>query len=165
MGRMVLLQHDLPDGNSHYDWLIERDVIGQQRADVHGRDPDERCLIAFRVLDRVDGEKVEGFSADRMADHRYAYLEHQGAVSGGRGTVTRVATGIARHIVEAEGTISIRGKWSQGEERVWKGKVDADLWVFVRSGVLIPRPRPQKRNHSANRKLGDMFRDAFDDDV
>jgi len=31
--------------------------------------------------------------------------------------------------------------------------------------VLIGRPRPQKRDHPANRRLGDMIRDAFDDDV
>ncbi len=154
---MVLLKHDLPDGTSHFDWLIERDVIGQQRTDVRGRDGDERCLIAFRVLDRVDVEKVATFSADRMEDHRYAYLEHQGAVNGGRGSVARVASGIARHVVEAGGTISIRGKWAKGEERVWAGKADTDLWVFVRSAVLIGRPKPARKDEDQPRTLGDIL--------
>jgi hypothetical protein len=78
----VQLRHDLPDGSSHVDWMIAQDP--------GGRDP----LISFRLSRRVDeltaGEQAE---ARRVGDHRPAYLDRQGPVSGGRGTVTRLARG------------------------------------------------------------------------
>lgn len=113
MGRAVLLRHDLPDGSSHYDWMIER--AGN-------------ALITFRTSARVDQGGVGGFEAERIDDHRGAYVTYEGPVSGGRGTVSRVATGeltvaeappaamlIVGRIGRAEGTFQGRalggGRW------------------------------------------------------
>lgn len=78
--RWVLLRHELPDGTWHYDWMIEQE--GSER------------LVCFRVMVRVD-ELTPGarFEGERLADHRRAYLDFEGEISGGRGRVTRVAVG------------------------------------------------------------------------
>lgn len=83
MPRCVLLRHDLDDGSWHYDWLIERNVQATP-------DPDERCLISFRVAARPDSPTVVDLDAYRTPDHRRLYLDYQGEVSGGRGRVSRV---------------------------------------------------------------------------
>ncbi len=85
----VLLLHELPDGSSHVDWLIAPDAGGR------------RPLIAFRLGGRVDllppGQQL---AAERIKDHRPAWLDLEGPVSGGRGTARRLARGRVR----SEGT-------------------------------------------------------------
>ncbi|HMP04137.1 MAG TPA: DNA polymerase ligase N-terminal domain-containing protein [Gemmatales bacterium] len=69
MKRFVILAHDWP--TPHYDFLLEA----------------EGCLKAWRLatppLPHTD-QHVEAGS-----DHRLVYLDYEGPVSGGRGTVTR----------------------------------------------------------------------------
>lgn len=84
MGRWVLLEHTLPDGARHYDWLIDPD----------GRP--ETPLMSFRTMARVDRPGEGGFEAERIHDHRRVYLEYEGEISGGRGSVRRVAAGPCR---------------------------------------------------------------------
>lgn len=92
--RYALLWHDCPadyrDG-PHYDLLVERP--GRQ---------EEHRLAAWSLLELpavwsrelgrgpIGGESVE---ATPLADHRAAYLDYEGPVSGGRGSVVRVAWG------------------------------------------------------------------------
>lgn len=79
----VQLLHELKDGSSHVDWLLGRDA--------EGREP----LITFRLPRRVDELEVgEAMDAARIADHRPAYLNYEGPISGGRGTVKRLRRGI-----------------------------------------------------------------------
>ena len=87
MERTVLLRHEVAEGAGHFDWLIER--------------PDGGRLIAFRVRERID-EGARAWEGERIADHREAYLEFEGEVSGGRGRVTRVAAGVCRVVEEGE---------------------------------------------------------------
>lgn len=79
--RWVLLRHELPDGTWHYDWMIEEEG--------------NEGLVCFRVMERIDqlapGARFEG---EHLADHRRAYLEYEGQISGGRGRVSRVAAGV-----------------------------------------------------------------------
>lgn len=80
--RTVQLLHELPDGSSHVDWMIARDPAGQEP------------LISFRLQHRIDellpGQRV---SAQRIADHRPAYLEYEGPISEDRGSVRRLTWG------------------------------------------------------------------------
>ncbi len=114
--RMVLLRHDLPDGSSHFDWLLERGPGGDG-------------LITFRVWDRIDGEGVRRFEAERVPDHREAYLRFEGEVSGGRGTVRRVAEGTAE-VVEDGGSVDVSGNWGRGLAK-WKGIERGPRWLFT----------------------------------
>ncbi len=80
--RTVQLLHELPDGSSHVDWMIARDPAGQEP------------LISFRLQQRIDkllpGQRV---SAERIADHRPAYLEYEGPTSDDGGSVRRLTWG------------------------------------------------------------------------
>jgi hypothetical protein len=69
MPRFVILEHDWPA--PHWDFLLEAGPV----------------LRAWRLLcEPARGAEVP---AERNADHRPLYLEHEGPVSGGRGTVRR----------------------------------------------------------------------------
>lgn len=83
MRRSVLLAHTgLPPGpgpGDHLDWMLERGTAAPGR------------LITFRLGIRPDAPGRSDFVAERTGDHRAAYLDHEGPVSGGRGTVARLA--------------------------------------------------------------------------
>ncbi|MEM9064639.1 MAG: hypothetical protein AAGB51_04030 [Planctomycetota bacterium] len=80
-GRTVVLRHVLPDGSWHFDWLIEP---------PDGTSLDR--LPTVRVLSHPE-HTLGSFIGSRLADHRRAYLQYQGPVSGGRGEVERVGSG------------------------------------------------------------------------
>ncbi len=80
--RTVQLLHELPDGTSHVDWMIARDRAGRE------------SLISFRLPRRIDELKPgQRMAAERIADHRPVYLDYEGPVSEGRGSVRRLAWG------------------------------------------------------------------------
>ncbi|MDX2132686.1 MAG: hypothetical protein SFY69_11610 [Planctomycetota bacterium] len=126
MGRMVLLRHDLPDGSSHYDWMIEA-TPGAER------------LLTFRVSARIDlarsdaTSEMRTFRAERLPDHRRAYLEFEGDIGGGRGTVTRVARGEATRVSltgdDGLATVEIVADWGAGAVRL-RGRREGVEWVF-----------------------------------
>lgn len=121
MAGMVLLLHETPDGDSHFDWLIARDEAGP--------------LISFRVARRVDlpsGEGAMEVGATRALDHRREYLEHEGPLSGGRGTVSRVASGSAAVEVERADAIAFSARWDGAERgvRVRGALVAGDRWLL-----------------------------------
>ena len=74
MPRFVVLRHEMPDGAarpSHWDFMLE-------------------CGEALRTWAlQAQPDAPEPQLAEALADHRLAYLEYEGAVSGGRGNVTR----------------------------------------------------------------------------
>ncbi|MEL6330585.1 MAG: hypothetical protein AAFR38_13080 [Planctomycetota bacterium] len=74
----VLLEHALPDGTRHLDWMLERASNAERR------------LVTFRLESGLDPCEEPVFEAERIGDHRAAYLEFEGEVSGGRGVVRRV---------------------------------------------------------------------------
>ncbi len=78
IARCVLLRHTLPDGAAHIDWLLEREA-------------GEEGLLTFRLAERPD--RAGRLVAQQLPDHRRAYLEFEGEVSGGRGRVDRLGAG------------------------------------------------------------------------
>ena len=111
----------LPGGASHFDWLIDRDGVSP--------------LLSFRLWERVDlcRPPREGMRAERMGDHRRAYLEYEGEVSGGRGEVKRVAEGEAEIVRESEEGVEVRVRFGE-REATWSGRPapggHPDEWVF-----------------------------------
>jgi hypothetical protein len=74
--RFVILHHRFDD-SEHWDLMIE-----------HGE-----VLLTWQLLrEPVDAARLP-IPARRIGDHRKAYLEYEGPVSGGRGTVRRVDAG------------------------------------------------------------------------
>lgn len=102
MSATVLLQHDLPDGTSHVDWMLDLDPQGRAG------------LVTFRLGRRVDelapGERL---AAERIGDHRRLYLEHEGEVGGDRGRVRRLARGRIEAIQELGDTWALVVRWRE----------------------------------------------------
>ena len=72
--RLVLLRHELPDpADSHWDLLVQSGPT----------------LQSWRLSTLPEAEQE--LPATKIQDHRLEYLEYEGAVSGGRGFVVRVA--------------------------------------------------------------------------
>ncbi len=134
---MVLLQHDLPDGSSHFDWLIEPTAGLPPAPAGQARDPNERCLLSFRVLDRIDRPNVELFPADRLHDHRRHYLTFEGVLppkaGQPRGSVRRVARGYVHDLAITTDRIVVIAQFMARERFTWTGTLAADLWTFTRS--------------------------------
>lgn len=72
MPRFVILEHDHP--TLHWDFMLERDG----------------ALQTWRLPAPPSDEPR---TATAIGDHRLAYLEYEGSVSGGRGTVIRWDSG------------------------------------------------------------------------
>ncbi len=88
MPRFVILEHDHP--HPHYDLMLQTgDVLWTWRL---SRLP--------RIGDVLD--------AERIGDHRLAYLEYEGPVSGNRGTVIRREQGTLTWLKEAAGDLEVR---------------------------------------------------------
>jgi hypothetical protein len=97
----VQLLHELVDGTSHVDWMIAQDPRGTLP------------LVTFRLAARVDQLTGGTATAERLPDHRPAYLEYEGPVAGNRGKVRRLAKGL---VVRWE-----RGSDSWRIEVAWDG--------------------------------------------
>jgi hypothetical protein len=95
MPRFVLLEHRW-DG-VHWDLMLEREPGGPLRTWA------------------IDAEVVPGrdLPARALMDHRAAYLDYEGEVSGGRGTVRRVDRGEYEAIDWADDRVKVRLAGSQ----------------------------------------------------
>jgi hypothetical protein len=101
MLRFVILRHETPAGDprpGHYDLMLEQSGV-----------------LWTWVLTRLPagGETV---IAQRLPDHRLAYLDYEGEISGGRGCVSRVESG-KYEIIEASPTslvVRLQGSSRQG---------------------------------------------------
>jgi hypothetical protein len=96
MGRAVLLLHEEPGGEIHYDWMIEGGA--------------SEGLVTFRVAERIDSGGDGEFAAKRIGEHRREYLDFEGELSGGRGGVTRVARGELVIEIDQKGRFRARGQ-------------------------------------------------------
>ena len=115
--RFVVLRHDVPPGaarSSHWDFMLD---IG----------------AALRTW-ALASEPAVGvpISAQALADHRLAYLDYQGAVSGDRGTVSQWDAGQYSVIEESPGLVvlNLAGKRLHGQVRMTRQEPSADHWTF-----------------------------------
>ena len=74
MPRFVLLEHDHPE--QHWDFMLEHEGV----------------LKTWRLA-RMPACAGESIPALALGDHRLAYLDYEGPVSGARGQVRRCAAG------------------------------------------------------------------------
>jgi hypothetical protein len=79
----VQLRHTLPDGSWHIDWMLAREHHADHR------------VITFRLPDLLETLTMgDAMPAQRLPDHRRAYLQYEGPVSGDRGDVVRLRDGV-----------------------------------------------------------------------
>jgi hypothetical protein len=88
MPRFVILEHDHPA--LHWDLLLEAGTV----------------LRAWRL--KAPPTSGETTPAEANADHRLFYLDYEGPVSGGRGTVQRWDAGEFRYENEQDDLLDIR---------------------------------------------------------
>jgi hypothetical protein len=115
MPRFVLLEHDHPV--QHWDLMLE---MGPQ-------------LRTWRLsAPPAPGVQI---TAQSLGDHRMAYLDYEGPVSGGRGTVARWDRGVYELLSEDihHCAVQLHGKRIEGrlelqcvEGNAWKGHFHAD---------------------------------------
>ena len=88
MPRFVVLTHDHPF--LHWDLMLERDG----------------ALRTWRL--KQPPEVGDPIDAEALADHRLAYLEYEGPISGGRGTVTRWDVGTYEAVESTADRVVVR---------------------------------------------------------
>jgi DNA polymerase Ligase (LigD) len=90
MLRFVLLEHQW--NGTHWDFMLEVETGGSLRT------------WAFDELPRAGRD----LSARALVDHRPEYLDYEGAVSGGRGSVQRVDRGTYERLVWEPDVVLVR---------------------------------------------------------
>lgn len=96
----IVLKHELPDGTSHFDWLLSVDAACK------------KPLISFRVSERPDLlNESRWVDLDARPDHRPDYLKIEGKLEGDRGVVTRLASGSIIMWKEINSGWSLMVKW------------------------------------------------------
>ena len=111
--RTVLLRHTLPDASAHLDWMIET--------------APDAALVTFRLTSPMGAGP---FEAERIGDHRRAYLDYQGPVSGGRGEVARVASGEATLHADEPDLLDLTLDWGTGPTRLVGRPAVPPAWRF-----------------------------------
>ncbi len=107
MPRFAILHHDWP--TPHWDLLLE----------------DGDALLSWRLL--AEPKLGTSIPAERTADHRRLYLDYEGPVSGGRGSVTRWDAGTFDWIERSADamTMTMQGTKITGR---WRLIRDGDRW-------------------------------------
>ena len=93
----VLVGHTPTGQPQHVDLFIApAGMSGGSHHAAAAPDPDERALLTFRFHQppTLDGSTT-AIDATRLPPHRRLYLDFEGEMSGGRGTIRRLATGRA----------------------------------------------------------------------
>lgn len=108
MPRFVLLRHECPPSlgkPSHWDLMLERE----------GRLLTWSLLTLPAAWGGDAAASDEPIAATRLADHRIAYLDYEGPISGDRGAVTRVDRGEYETVEETDDDIRVRLHGERGE--------------------------------------------------
>lgn len=116
MPRFVILHHDWP--TPHWDLFLESGDV----------------LKAWRLL--ADPTPNADIPATANRDHRPIYLDYEGAVSGARGTVTRVQSGTYDGELGATWSLT----WNAGEATMALGPAGL---VFRYSETRLPSRVPE----------------------
>ena len=117
MVRYVILRHDPPERSSnavHWDFMIETGPVLRTWA--------------------LEAEPFSGRSipAAALPDHRLAYLDYEGPISGNRGNVTRCAAGGFEIIAETPTRLELRltgDRWS-GLVTICQDAANPQRWTF-----------------------------------
>ena len=113
MPRYVILRHENPQG-VHFDFMLES--AGALKTWSLMEPPQAGLEIACEAL----------------ADHRLAYLDYEGPISGGRGSVARWDRGVFAILrqSDAEWVVELAGERLAGEAVLSRSADDAKRWRF-----------------------------------
>lgn len=115
----VILEHAVPGQPVHLDLMIEDTSL-----------PGEHRLRSWRVDDRPDRSLT--FQGEQIGNHRAAYLRYEGEISGGRGSVRRLARGEVLLFSLTEHTLEFEIFWERGARTGFHGSwEDGEHWRFT----------------------------------
>ncbi len=118
MPRFAILRHETPPGSPrplHWDFLLE----------------DADTLLTWALAEPpAAGHAI---AAEALANHRTAYLEYEGPVSGNRGTVTRWDAGTFqwRRRSHREIAVHLSGRVLCGEAVLTRADDISQQWLFA----------------------------------
>jgi hypothetical protein len=117
MPRFVILDHDWP--HRHWDFMLE--AGGVLRTWRLAAPPEPGCAIA----------------AEPLADHRLAYLEYEGPLTGDRGRVVRWDRGEFTWLRDGDGIeVELRGERTRGIAAI---RPAGDGWHFTLTAAPASR--------------------------
>jgi DNA polymerase Ligase (LigD) len=121
MPRFVVLEH-VPPGGRHWDFMLETGGVLATWALAQA--PDAAAFVA----------------AEPLPDHRLVYLDFEGPISGGRGSVTRWDQGTFEFTRQSptEVAVLLRGGKLLGRAALERSEKDAKRWTFS----YVPSPPP-----------------------
>ena len=116
MPRFVILKHETPLGSlrgTHWDLMLEADGV----------------LRTWTLAAEPVGGKT--MVAERLADHRVAYLDYEGPIAGDRGTVTRCDAGTMEwgEVTDECVVATLQGAIVRGEVRLWRESSADNRWL------------------------------------
>ncbi len=115
MPRFVVLEHDSPQQGRHWDFMLEHEGT-----------------LATWALPAVPHCLLEPTGAERLPDHRLAYLEYEGPISGGRGSVVRYDAGtyLGESFSDSQWIVVLRGGRLCGRAVLKCTSPDGSRWTF-----------------------------------
>lgn len=121
MQQSVVLRHDVRAGEFHFDWMIDQPEI-----------LDEHRLRCWRCDIRPDYQECTSFLCMELPSHRSVYLTFEGQISGNRGSVVQLASGVVLQSELGQDEVKILIDW--GDRRIqYCGQRDGhqpDHWRF-----------------------------------
>jgi hypothetical protein len=116
MPRFVVLKHIPPAGSSdpvHWDFMLEHEGV----------------LLTWALASPPDTPGP--ISARKLKDHRLAYLDYEGEISGNRGSVSRWDEGTFEAVVAGEvaTVLCLEGRRFRGEAR--QSQATSPVWIFT----------------------------------
>jgi len=131
MPRFVLLRHQCPAGYGkpdHWDFMLERPE-GLWTWELRELPRLWRTALRDGMPDSVE-RVAESVPANRLADHRRAYLDYEGAVSHNRGSVSCCDRGTYRLLRETNDRLEIQldGNHLQGKIALTQEDAKGNLW-------------------------------------
>ena len=125
----VVLQHELPDGTTHFDWLLGTEPKG------------EKPLISFRSKVRPDQIDENGWiDLESRPDHRPDYLQIEGTIDSDRGVITLLAKGEIFLWREIPSGWNMMVSWEDDTVTEFEIVTVKDSVLFCR--VLEDQPKP-----------------------
>ena len=113
MPRFVILRHEAPQ-STHFDLMLETEAV----------------LRTWSLPQPP--ENATAFECELLADHRTAYLDYEGVVSGGRGVVSRWDRGVysVERQDDAEWIVELSGEKIAGRAVLLRSAGAANRWLF-----------------------------------
>jgi predicted amidohydrolase len=113
--RYAVLRHEAADGAAHFDFFVEQD----------GR------LVSWRLESALPERRDIAMAAERSFDHRLAYLDFEGDLGAGRGSVQAVERGVCRCLIAQAGLFlfQLGGRGKLVVKRL--AGPERDLWRFT----------------------------------